>query len=116
MALIKKLTRFNVEAEYLALTRIDHFDRLCREALFEFSLFKDKATARLPRNDPQAEPLVPKAAKLRLRGEAFDRYFGKGVEGRENIERQAFKAARAEPVESWGGRLDLSDAKDDLAD
>ena len=116
MALIKKLTRFNVEAAYLALTRINHFDRLCREATFEFSLFKDKATARLPRTDPQGEPLVATAAKLRLTGEAFDRYFGKGVEGRDNIERQAYKAARVERVECWSGRLDLSDAGDDLAD
>ena len=59
---------------------------------------------------------MPVAAKLTLKGEAFDRYFAKGVAGRNNLEAQAFAAAKAEPVESWAGRLDLSDAGDDLAD
>lgn len=114
MALVKNLSRYGYSASYLALTRIDRFDRLTREAVFIFSLYKDKATARLPATDPQAEPLVAQAAKLKLSGLAFDRYFAKGVPGRNNVEAQAYVAARAEPVDSWLGKLDLTDATDDL--
>lgn len=114
MAFIKNLRRFGYDASYLRLTRIDTFDRLTRRAVFVFSLYRDKATAELPPDDPQAGPMVPMAAELQLTGEAFDRYFGKDADGRLNIERQAFVAARKEPVESWAGRLDLTDAQDDV--
>lgn len=117
MALIKDLTRFNVTANYLKLTRIDQFDRLTRQAVFIFSLYKDKATSRLPYGDPQGEPIVAIAAKLKLQGDAFDLYFAKGVAAGNNIEKQAYVAARAQPVYSWGpGTLDLTTAVDDLLD
>jgi len=113
MAFIKKLNRFNVEAEYLVLTKIWIFDKLTREAQFEFALYKDKATARLPVGHKQREPIVATAAKLRLTREKFDLYFGPDAPERERIEAQVYRAARAETVESWAGKLDLTDALDD---
>jgi hypothetical protein len=108
MALIKKLSRFGYTAEYLALRAIESFCDPTREATFVFSLYKDKAAAR-----DGTEPLVEKAARLRLTGEQFDRFFGAGVSGRDGIKAQAYAAARSLGVDSWGGKLSLTDAADD---
>lgn len=108
MALIKKLSRFGYQAEYLRLTRIDRFDELAKEAVFRFSLYKDRAAS-----EAGEEPLVADAAKLKLTGAAFSKWFGKGKADADMIKRQAYLAARVEPIFSWGpGQLNLSDAVD----
>ena len=81
-------------------------DRMTREAVGLFSLFVDSAAAHSGK-----EPLTPWIAKLRVTGDAFDRYFSSAAPDADTMA-NFYRAAKAEPmVSDFGGAL-FSDALD----
>ena len=115
MALSKQLTHPATKAsgEYIALVAY-RWDRSVRECSALFGLFKDAAHAA----ETNAVPCAI-AAKLRLRDEAFDRYFDKKQADREKVIAQLYAAAKVEPLisdfgepDERGGRRPFDGARD----
>ena len=107
MALIKKFTtRAGVDGNYIAITKIANWDKLCCEADFYFSLYRDKKAAK----EDALEPLVPIFAKLRLRGDAFMPTCKAG----DDMIAAAYKVAKKGGLTCDAGGKALTDAADDL--
>jgi hypothetical protein len=58
-----------------------------------------------------AQPAVPVFAKLRLHGEVFDKWFSKAALAGEDVNAQAYRAAKAEGVICDAGASFFADAE-----
>lgn len=99
MAFKKPITARGTSGSYFRLEKL-RWDKAAREASATFALYVDEAHAAAAKardaSQPRgaASPLVEVAAKIRIAGEDFDRFFARTSPAKGDIEAGFYRAAR----------------------
>lgn len=109
MAFKKQITARGASGSYFRLEKL-RWDKATREASAIFSLYVDEAHAGAARaRSAEAPagttaPLVEVAAKIRISGDEFDRFFGKASPTKGDLEAGFYRAAKEACAPRRAGR------------